>query len=194
MIATSVSLLEILKKASPDHPGWWRFHDLYFPLIRSWILRVPELQNEAEDLAQNVMVVIVRELPSFERRHDGSFRGWIRRITLNRIRNSQKSKRRRPLAGGGNGIDHLISQLEDENSDLVKAWDNEHDKHVLNKLMEMVQSRVKPVTWQAFTRHGLKEEPAARVAKSLGMTESAVTQAKSRILSRLRNAAKDFID
>jgi RNA polymerase sigma-70 factor (ECF subfamily) len=71
---TSLSLLERLRTAAAGASDWQRLHDLYLPLIRSWLRRVPGVGDEADDLAQEVLVVLVRELPSFERGRVGAFR------------------------------------------------------------------------------------------------------------------------
>ncbi len=194
MNATSLSLLNRLRTAAPDAPDWERLHTIYFPLIRSWLLRLPGVNREAEDLAQDVLVILVRELPSFERRHDGAFRAWLRQITLNRIRAFQKTHRKRPVAGAGAEIDLLLTQLDDPTSDLARQWDSDHDKHVFDKLLALVQADFEPGTWQAFTRFALDAQPAARVARELGMSESAVMQAKFRVLKRLREEAGELIE
>src|SRR5580704_1456749 len=67
MNTTSLGLLDRLKNAKPDVAEWHRLQDIYLPLIRFWLGRVPGLHDEADDLAQEVLVVLFRELPSFER-------------------------------------------------------------------------------------------------------------------------------
>ncbi len=90
MHTTSLSLLDRLRQAKPDAAEWRRLHDVYLPVIRSWLARVPGLHDEAQDLSQDVLVVLFRELPSFERQRNGSFRAWLRQITVNRIRSFWK--------------------------------------------------------------------------------------------------------
>src|SRR5947207_14251980 len=103
MNTTSFSLLERLKHAQPDSSDWHRLQDIYLPLIRSWLSRVPGLHDEADDLAQEVLVVLFRELPSFERRRHGAFRAWLRQVIVNRIRAFRKAREKRPLAGLADG-------------------------------------------------------------------------------------------
>ncbi len=67
MTPTSVSLLDRLKLARPDASDWGRLQDIYLPLITRWLGRIPGLGAETDDLAQEVFVVMVRELPRFER-------------------------------------------------------------------------------------------------------------------------------
>jgi RNA polymerase sigma-70 factor (ECF subfamily) len=188
---TSLSLLNRLQNAKADAPEWLQLQEIYLPLIRSWLRRIPDIGAEADDLAQEVLVVLIRELPSFERRRDGSFRAWLRKITLNRIRTHQKRQRQRPVTGAA---DDLLAQLEDPASDLSQQWDRDHDKHVFRKLLALVQADFEPSTWEAFTRFALDGRPAAQVAEELGMSESVVMQAKFRVLKRLREEAGELLD
>src|SRR5689334_23415777 len=116
MNTTSLGLLDRLRRAKPDAAEWRRLQDIYLPLIGHWLARVPGLHDEAEDLAQEVLVVLFRELPSFERRRHGAFRAWLRQITVNRIRTFDKGRRKQPLAEGGEDAERLLAQLADANS------------------------------------------------------------------------------
>jgi RNA polymerase sigma-70 factor (ECF subfamily) len=194
MSTTSLSLLDRLKGSRPGSADWRRLQDIYLPLIRSWLSRVAGLGDEADDLSQEILVVLFRELPAFERRRDGAFRAWLRQITVNRVRAFRRSRQKRPLAGLGPEAEHLLNQLADPTSELARQWDQDHDKHVFHQLLAIVQADFEPGTWQAFTRFALDGSPAAQVAGELGTTESAVVKAKSRILKRLREEAGGLLD
>jgi RNA polymerase sigma-70 factor (ECF subfamily) len=194
MNTTSLSLLERLKHATPDAAEWLRLRDIYSPMIRHWLSRLPDLHHEADDLTQEVLVVLFRELPSFERRRNGSFRAWLRQITVNRMWAFCKARRQQPLARGGPETDQVLDQLADPTSDLSRQWDRDHDKHVFQKLLAVVEPDFEPGTWQAFTRFAIEGRPAGQVAGELGVTESAVVQAKFRILKRLREEAGELLD
>ena len=194
MDTTSLSLLERLKHAKPDASEWHRLRDIYSPMIRQWLSRLPNLHQEVDDLTQEVLVVLFRELPSFDRRRDGSFRAWLRQITVNRMFAFCKTRRKQPLAMGGPETDQLLAQLADPNSDLARQWDRDHDRYVFGKLLAIVEGDFEPSTWQAFTRFAVEGRPAAQVAGELGVTESAVVQAKFRILKRLREEAGELLD
>ena len=96
MTRTSVSLLDRLKLAGPDASDWNRLQGIYLPLISRWLGRVPGLGVEADDLAQEVFVVVIRELPRFERQREGSFRAWLRQVTVNKTRTHRRRRKRRP--------------------------------------------------------------------------------------------------
>jgi RNA polymerase sigma-70 factor, ECF subfamily len=192
MDLTSVSLIDRLKTAQPDAPDWHRLQGIYLPLIQRWLRRVPGLGTEADDLAQEVFVVVLRELAGFERRREGSFRAWLRNITVNRARNFNKQRGRRPTVGL-DPTDGFLDSMADPDGELAQQWDREHDEHVVSKILAAVQADFNPTTWEAFQRFALNGLPAAKVAEELGMTENAVLLAKSRVIRRLREEAGDLL-
>src|SRR5262249_40379607 len=129
-----------------------------------------------------------------DRRRNGSFRAWLRQITVNRMFAFSKTRRKRPLAVGGPETDQLLADLTDPTSDLARQWDQDHDKHVFQKLLASVEPDFEPSTWRAFIRFAVEGRPAAQVAGELGVTESSVVQAKFRILKRLREEAGGLLD
>lgn len=189
---TSASLLERLRTAGPEAADWRRLHDLYLPLIRTWLAQAG-LAADADDLAQEVLVVVVRELPGFRRQRDGSFRTWLRRVTVNRVRSWRQSRARRP-ATGLDPTDRFLTQLEDPASEPSVRWDRDHDRHVFDKLLAAVRVGCEPATWEAFQLFAIEGRPAAEVAARTGLSENAVMLAKSRLLRRLRLEAAGLID
>jgi RNA polymerase sigma-70 factor (ECF subfamily) len=189
---TSVSLLDRLKAARPESSDWDRLHGVYLPLIRGWLARIPGLGDESADLAQEVLVVVFREVPRFERRREGSFRAWLRQVTVNKVRSHRRRRRRMP-AVGLDPVEGFLDRLADPDGDLAREWDREHDRHVTQRLLAVVQPDFSAATWEAFRRFALDGLPAARVAGELGMTENAVIRAKSRILKRLREEAGELL-
>src|SRR5947209_7703527 len=96
---TSASLLERLR-AGRDEAAWQRLDELYRPLIRSWLGRDPTLREEVDDVVQEVMSVLVRELPGFQRQRTGSFRRWLRTITAHHLAAHYRSRKNRPRGSG----------------------------------------------------------------------------------------------
>ncbi len=192
MKTTSVSLLDRLKAARPGASDWNRLQAIYLPLIQRWLGRVPGLGDEVADLTQEVLIVVFREIPRFDRQREGSFRAWLRRVTVNRIRIYRRQRRRRP-AVGLDPADGFLERLADPNDDLAREWDRDHDKQVVDKLLLVVQPDFAPTTWQAFERFGVEGCPAGRVAEELGLSENAVILAKFRVLKRLREEAGELL-
>jgi RNA polymerase sigma-70 factor (ECF subfamily) len=193
MSSTPLSLLDRLKTAASDSPDWLRLHDLYWPLIKSWLAQIPGTRADSDDLAQEVLMVLVRELPGFQSRGAGSFRAWLRQITINQTRAHFKKRRKQPAAAVGGEDESVLVQLEDPGSALALQWDRDHDRHVAHKLLQLVKNDFESTTWEAFSRFALHGTPAAAVARELGLSENAVLLAKSRVLKRLRQEAGDFL-
>jgi RNA polymerase sigma-70 factor, ECF subfamily len=139
-----------------------------------------------------VLVVVFREIPKFDRQREGSFRAWLRQVTVNRVRTLRRQRRRRPTVGL-DPAEGFLDQLADPNGDLAREWDADHDRHVVQKLLAVVQPDFTPTTWEAFQKFALDGLPAARVAQDLGLSENAVIKAKSRILKRLRAEAGELL-
>jgi RNA polymerase sigma-70 factor (ECF subfamily) len=193
MADTPASLLERLR-LRPDEQAWQRLVDLYGPWLRAYLRRQNLPPAEVDDLLQETMAVLVQEIPHF--RHDlrrGAFRRWLRNIALNRLRIFWR--RRRPTSPGENArIENLLAQWEDPESPLSRQWDREHNLHVVQRLMELLEPEFEPRTWQAFRKVTLEGRKAADVAAELGMSAVAVRIAKSRVLTRCRQEITGLID
>ena len=122
MTPTSVSLLDRLKVASPDASDWGRVKEIYIPLLLYWLKRIPGLGDEVDDLAQDVLLVMVRELSGFERRREGSFRAWLRQIMVNRVRIHRKKRGRRPFVGLDPTDDYLNELADNGNLARSGTW------------------------------------------------------------------------
>ena len=190
---TSFSLLERLQ-LRPDPQSWQRLVQLYQPWLATF-LRVHGLPaGDADDVIQEAMAVLVAELPHF--RHDlrpGAFRRWLRTITLNRLRAHRRARRRERHVEPAT-LDRLVEQLESPESELSRRWDEDHNRHVVNRLLEMLEGEFEPRTWQAFRLVTVHGRSTAEAAADLGLSPVAVRIAKSRVLTRLRQEASGFVD
>lgn len=193
MSETPVSLLDRLQ-GQPTPADWQRFVDLYEPLLRGWLGRDAAVRNEADDLIQDILKSLVQKLPDFRRQRAGSFRRWLRVITVNRVNLYWRQRRGQPLAEGGNGAEARLAQLEDPDSPVSRLWDEEHNRHVLRRLLQLIEPEFAEKTWRAFRRHVLDGAPTAAVAAELGTSEGAVLIARCRILKRLREEARGLVD
>jgi RNA polymerase sigma-70 factor (ECF subfamily) len=193
MNTTSVSLLESLRQR-PDGPSWQRFADLYHPLLRGQLRRHGLQAADVDDLVQEVMTVLMKEVPHFQHNgRKGAFRTWLRGITVNRLRELWRQEKYVPAAGGSDFAEKL-AQLADDQSQLSRLWDREHDQHVVNQLLKAIAVDFEPRTRLAFRAVVMDGRKAADVAVELGISEGAVWTAKSHVLKRLRQVADGLLD
>jgi RNA polymerase sigma-70 factor (ECF subfamily) len=82
----------------------------------------------------------------------------------------------------------------DPKSSLGEAWDRDHDRHLLQRLLHLLEPDFEATTWRAFRGVVLEGKPADAVAADLGLSRNAVYVAKSRVLTRLRHEAAGLVD
>jgi RNA polymerase sigma-70 factor (ECF subfamily) len=189
MSVTSATLLERLRDGR-DADAWNRLVELYAPLIRGWAERLNVRGVDADDLVQDVMAVVVRRFPEFVHpEKPGAFRGWLRAIAANCARSMWKNRKFNPVAPGGTDFGSYLARLEDPADDFARAWEREHDLHVIRRLLDRIKGDFEGRTWELFGRFVLDGRSAEDVAAEFGTTPNAVYIAKSRVLARLREEA-----
>ena len=97
---TSTSLVQLVK--ARDQQAWTRLVGLYSPLVYSWCRRCGLRAEDAADLLQEVSRAVASGISGF--RHDrpeDTFRGWLRVIARNRIRDHFRQQRGHLEAVGG---------------------------------------------------------------------------------------------
>jgi RNA polymerase sigma-70 factor, ECF subfamily len=191
---TSLTLLERLARGG-DNDDWQRLLEIYKPFIKQRVSTYPDLLDQIEDITQDVVMVMMRELPTFQRQRVGSFRTFLKNITLNQLRNAARKTRRQPRPqGGGPELEQLIESLADPISIESANWDIAHDSAVFNKVKDYIQGDYSETTWRAFELHGIEGIPAKKVADMLGTSPNVVMLARSRILKRMRKEAEGLIE
>lgn len=194
MSETSLSLLERVQGDVADE-AWQKITEVYSTLLRSWLTRFKVASTDADDLVQEVLLTLSRELRNFKHSgRPGAFRSWLRGILVNRLRDFWRSRKYRPAAIGGSTWSQELEQLADESSNVSREWNLDHDRHVMARLLESVRPRFEPKTWEAFQRQMFGGQRADSVASELGMPLNSVYVARSRVLSALRREASGLID
>lgn len=193
MAETPRSLLERLR-IQADPQSWQRLVDLYEPLLRNWLRHYGVWAADADDVVQDVLAVLVREIPNF--RHDlrrGAFRRWLRGIMVNRLRVFWRERQTRTSAETPDP-EKFLQELEDPSSELNEFWDREHDRQILQRLLALLEPEFEATTWQAFRLVAVEGRSHLEAAQHLGLSANAVRIAKSRVLKRMRQEAEGLID
>ena len=193
MDETRQSLL--LRAQTGETDAWKDLTDLYRPLILGWLNRQGVPARDLEDLSQEVLLSVVKHLPSFQHSGNrGAFRTWLRTIVCRRAADYWRALDARSQASGGSGATAALQLIVDPDSELNRQWDQEHDRYVIRCLLDLVEAEFEPTTRRAFQRLALDGASGAEVAEELGMSVAAVYVAKSRVLQRIREEAEGLID
>jgi RNA polymerase sigma-70 factor (ECF subfamily) len=137
MLDTPVSLIERVQRRG-ESADWQRLLTIYTPLVRRWLRRDRTLRADLDDLTQDVLGTLVRGLPEFMRQRTGSFRRWLRSITISRVTDYWRTHSKHQRTGEATAGESVLMQLADPASELSRQWDREHDQHVFQSLLAMI--------------------------------------------------------
>ena len=188
MLSTPLTLLERLRR-NKDPDAWGRFVDLYSPLLFEWSRRNRVPEADAGDLVQNVLVRLIKQMPIFERRPDGSFRGWLFTVLRNSWRDQRRALARQPAIAQG-----VLPDEQAGNDPIAELTEAEYRNYLLRRTLRILQRDFPEPTWRAFWLHVVDGRPAAEVATLAGVTPNAVYLARGRILKRLREELAGLLD
>src|SRR4030095_11523845 len=128
---TRASLLARLRE-SEDQTAWREFFDIYWPLLFSVSRRSGLTDADAQDVAQDVLGMVARQMPEF--RYDparGSFKAWLLTLTRRRIarhwRPGEKERdHRQERPPTRTGESRVLERVPDGRSDPLDAvWEAE---------------------------------------------------------------------
>lgn len=188
MLTTSVHLLDRVRHPD-DQAAWERFVALYSPLLFRWVHRSGLPKAESFDLVQDIFVLLLQELPDFHYEpRRGTFRGWLKTLAVRRAIDWRR--RWNPSAPTADSLSALV-----DGAAVTDVFaDDEHRQFLLRRALELMKTDFEPTTWQACWEHTVSGRTAADVGRQLGISESAVYVAKSRVLRRLRAELDGLLD
>jgi RNA polymerase sigma-70 factor, ECF subfamily len=188
MPTTSASLLMRVQQPAAEE-AWARFVDLYTPLLFHWARGVGLSSEEAGDLVQDVLTLLVQKLPEFSYDRQKSFRGWLRTVTLNKWR----EKRRKPSLPRAD-VDPANLPAKPGPEDTAAFEEAEYRQYLVRRALEVMQAEFQPSTWKACWECVVKSRSVAEVARDLKISTNAVYLAKSRVLRRLHQELAGLLD
>jgi len=184
--ATSRSLLDRVK--ADDAAAWDRLIGLYAPSIYWWCRRWGLPEQETADVSQEVFHAVATHIGAFRKEKEGdTFRGWLRTITDNKVRDHFRKLGREPAGEGGTEALRRLADLPADSSiELDDSRDDRAERGLFRDALEMIRGEFETRTWQAFWLTTVEGLAAKDVGAELEMSPGAVRVAKSRVLRRLR--------
>jgi RNA polymerase sigma-70 factor (ECF subfamily) len=209
-LQTRWSLIGRLKDWS-DQQSWQEFFDAYWRLIYTVALKSGLSDAEAQEVVQETVISVAKKMPEFKcDPAAGSFKSWL--LTLTRWRITDQMRKRKS-GMPSSGLDSLGERRDlpsrgdpqaDETSrtatveripdpdglELETIWNEEWEKNLLDAATERVKRQVDPEQYQLFDFHVLKQWPAKKVARKLGVSLSQVYFAKYKVSALLKKESK----
>ena len=186
---TRASLLHRLRDPL-DAVAWQEFIALYGPLVYGYARKQGLQDADAADLGQEVLSTVASAVGRLE--YDpgrGSFRNWLFTLVRRKLINWRATQRHRAHGSGDVATQQLLEQWPATDG-AEQEWEKEWQRRLFAWACERVRQDVSDVTWQAFWRTAVADQPARQVAAELGLTATAVYLARRRVLMRLQGLVR----
>ena len=192
-IPTCYSLLSRLKNWE-DNESWRTFFDTYWRLIYAVALKSGLTDAEAQDVAQETIICVAKNIQKFKRdRRLGSFKGWLRNLTHWRIAD-QLRKRTKVLPSdtvlASQGLFSLEEVPEEPSEAVATEWESEWQRNLLKAGLEQVKRHVREEQYQLFDLYAIRQWPVDRITQTMGVSATRVYLAKYRITRRLKKEVR----
>jgi RNA polymerase sigma factor (sigma-70 family) len=188
---TSESLLGRLGGNPGDGAAWREFVKRYGRKIYLWCRHWGLQEADAQDVTQNVLLKVARQMQTFRYDPNKSFRGWLKTIAHAAWCDWLDDQRR---AGQGSGDTDVMRQLAtlEGRDDLTRRLEAEYDQELLEAASARVRLRVEAHTWAAFRLLAFEGLSGAEAADRLGMKVGAVFVAKSKVQKLLKEEIQEL--
>jgi RNA polymerase sigma-70 factor (ECF subfamily) len=172
-----------------DAAAWQVFDSIYRPMLHRFALQRGLTTTDAEDVTQHCLAAIADHIGAFDydpRR--GRFKGWLRTLVNNRVRNLLRDRREKQPATGA--FDALADESPAPEDEFERIWMQEHLWFCLREL----RGQVDAVTYQAFERHVLQQQPAEQVCRDLSITPGNLYTIRWRLERKVAARLKELLD
>ena len=154
-------------------------YECYLPRVYRFALKRLRDPGEAEDVAQDVFITLMKALPSYK--GESSLLVWIFGITRNTVNRRFRKPRPRlePLDESGGAFE--IGGRDAPIDRTVEA------RRMLDRCEEIIENELTPLQRRIFHLKHLRRQPIRSIAEALGKSEDAVKAN----LYRMRRAIAD---
>lgn len=186
-LPTRSSLLSRVRD-SEDSEGWREFFGIYSRCIRSWAIRAGLNRSDADEVVQETMVAVARQMPAF--RYDrtiGSFKGWLFTITRRCV--ARQLERRgwvptgdcSPLSSA-EARDCELEQIPNPAIESLDAqWEQEWRRSIITLALDRVRRRVNAKHYQMFDLYVIQQLPVEQIKQLLQVSAAQIYMAKLRV-------------
>ena len=180
---TRHSLIQRLQDGGDD-AAWEEFASIYRPVIVRIALRKQMQFDDAEDLAQQVLLLVLKNINKWKSDPARArFRTWLQTVVRNATMNAL-SRRPKDQASGGTDSLQQLHQRPDKADSL--SFDLEWQRETLRWVAQQVRGEFESTTWTAFWDTAIEQLPAQEVAEKIGRSVGAVYIARSRVMQRIK--------
>jgi RNA polymerase sigma factor (sigma-70 family) len=189
--STGSKTTQFLRNGALD--GWPSFVDHYGRTIRRWCHRWRLGENEADELAQTIIVKL------FEKMHDpsrcfydpakGPFHAWLKTVARNAWNDVCNQRQRSPMVGGKEYEEFITGKAAGD--DFVKTM---IEQELIEAAKEATKKKVTVVQWEAYLLKKDDGLSSKEVAERLGMKPATIDNYVSTVRKIFEQEMKDLND
>jgi RNA polymerase sigma-70 factor (ECF subfamily) len=175
-LPTRASLISRLRDWNNE--SWQEFFELYWKLIYNTARRYGLSDAEAQDVVQDTMIGVSRNIPTF--RYDPercAFKTWLMNLILWRIKDQVRRRSEHQV------LDEALN-IPEENA-FVQQWEVDWERNLINAAIERVKNDVSPQVFQIFAFCVLQQKGVAKTAEVLNISKARVYLARHRVSHRI---------
>lgn len=180
---TRASLIARIRD-SGDDAAWQEFVQIYQPVVQRFVQRHGLQYADAAEITQEVLSRVAKSIENWSNdQENGTFRGWLYRITSNQTIDFLRKRQRERSRTAGQ--DAGLSQVADPTASQSSIFQAEYEQQLFYWAAEKLKPKFKPINWQAFWMSSVEGLSIDEVAKRLEIEYSSVYVARCRIMAKL---------
>ena len=184
-LATRASIFLRLKADDPAtrEVAWNDFRDRYAPIIAGFARKLGVKGQDIDDVIQEVMIGFFAQSPTFV--YDpsrGRFRGYLKVCTFRAMQ--------RRIGSRARWNEVPLDQVPADHVQVEQAWNDIWEEQILQRAVDQTRQQCADAgnadAFRAFELHVIKGQPIEAICRELGVSESTVYRAKSRVSAMLK--------
>ena len=184
--ATNATLLQRVKNQYDDK-SWEEFNDFYRPYIYMIVRGLNIRHHDTEELVQMILIKTWKNLPKFEYDPEkGNFRSWLRRVTVNSVRNYvvTKAYKQQSLDALEEQKGYVYREEEFQPTEIEAVADREWENYIFNMAWENVKDNFNEKI-QSVYEQLLQDIDPEIIAKNIDIKRNTVYIYRKRIQEKL---------
>ena len=133
---TSPTLLGKLRDSPQDQTAWTDFEHRYGRMIQRWCRRWGMQQSDVDDVTQEVLLAVARQMNRFEYDPSRRFRSWLKTVTYRAWCDFLKQRRRRRDAASGDTAVMRLLDSQEAQDEFLQQWEDEWKRELLEEAMK----------------------------------------------------------
>lgn len=172
-------------KESQDERSWEEFISTYQPYIKAIVRNMNIVEHDAEDIVQQVMLKVWKNIGELENDPNKRFRSWLGTTTANCVRDFIRKRRSDMARLEKASRDETLSYIDSIRlPEIDRIAEQRWGVHIFNLALDRIEGLFsgKAIQVFLFSLEGLSVE---EIARKLKLKENSVYRLKNRVKERL---------